>query len=85
MGLPHRVCHRATYYVLEGLADGLTGVAPFHDHGVLHVLGQLRRPALQEALGALGLGLSGDTNQQKVTHCQRHGEVCSLTGLSVRT
>lgn len=47
----------ATHDVFERLCDGQAGVAALHDHGRLHVLHQLGRAALQEALGALGLGL----------------------------
>lgn len=59
---------RVTYYVLEGLGDGQTGVPPFHNHGGLHVLCQLGRSALQEALGTLRLGFSEDKHTNK---CKR--------------
>lgn len=55
------LCPQVTYYVLQGLGDELTGVAPFHNHGVLDFFNQLGCSALQEALGAFRLGLSADT------------------------
>lgn len=56
--------HQVTYYVLEGLGDGLTGVPPFHNHGDLHILSQLGRSVIQEAFGALGLGFSENGHKQ---------------------
>lgn len=56
---------QVTYDVLEGLGDSLAGIPAFHDHGVLHILCQLRGSALQEALGPLRFGFSADTNNTK--------------------
>lgn len=57
----------ATYDVFQGLCDGLTGVPSLHDHGRLHILHQLRRSALQEAFGALRLGLPVDPHTRAQT------------------
>lgn len=42
--------YRLTYDIFEDVADELTGVSSFHDHGALPFLHQLGGSALQEPL-----------------------------------
>lgn len=71
--------HRqVSYYVFKGLGDGLTGVPPFHNHGSLHILNQLGRSVLQEALGALRLGLSENTHKHRETWQMASAAYCCI-------
>lgn len=60
-----QIPQKITHYVFEGRSDDLTGVSSFHDHGVLHILNQFGRSALQETLWSLRFWLSEEMEKRK--------------------